>query len=215
MPQRQLSAPEKLSIFSDLSTPALTPSPSGASSLQRDRPATPPQLCMSVTDSFPREVEFVTHSPTDSPFASTEQISQNHCFSVDAPADASTSSLMDCISPAEAAELFNPSCVSSSAFLEPPVAPSARPAVVRRPSHDLFECIEQSKHKRLSEDQARYIFAQVVEAVYYLNSQGVTHCDIKDENILVDSDLKVRPLTLTFPSSLYHDLSIRLSINKY
>jgi serine/threonine protein kinase len=63
---------------------------------------------------------------------------------------------------------------------------------LRRPSHDLFECIEQSKDKRLSESQARFVFAQVVEAVHYLNSQGVTHCDIKDENILVDSYLNVR-----------------------
>ncbi|KAA1476014.1 kinase-like protein [Dentipellis sp. KUC8613] len=80
---------------------------------------------------------------------------------------------------------------SFSTYLEP--SPSAvRPSFVRRPSHDLFECIEQSAHKRLSEDQARYIFAQVVEAVHYLDSQGVSHCDIKDENILVDKDLRVK-----------------------
>lgn len=72
-----------------------------------------------------------------------------------------------------------------------PSAPDARLNFGRRPSHDLFECIEQSKHKRLSESQARYIFAQVVEAVYYLNSQGITHCDIKDENLVIDRDLKV------------------------
>ncbi|KAL6310438.1 kinase-like protein [Sparassis latifolia] len=71
-------------------------------------------------------------------------------------------------------------------------APQVRPNFSRRPSHDLFECIEQSKHKRLSENQARYIFAQVVEAVYYLESQGITHCDIKDENLVVDQDLKVK-----------------------
>ena len=68
----------------------------------------------------------------------------------------------------------------------------APPKFTRRPSHDLFECIEQSKHKRLTENQARYIFAQVVEAVHYLDGQGITHCDIKDENLVVDADLKVR-----------------------
>lgn len=72
-----------------------------------------------------------------------------------------------------------------------PLPPQVRPNCTRRASYDLFECIEQSKHKRLSESQARYIFAQVVEAVYYLESRGVTHCDIKDENLLVDSELKV------------------------
>jgi serine/threonine protein kinase len=75
------------------------------------------------------------------------------------------------------------SCLSYLRSSQPPL---------RRPSHDLFECIEQSKDKRLSESQARFVFAQIVEAVHYLNSQGVTHCDIKDENILVDSYLNVR-----------------------
>ncbi|KAF9820425.1 hypothetical protein IEO21_01434 [Rhodonia placenta] len=81
-----------------------------------------------------------------------------------------------------------------------------RPRFGRRPSHDLFECIEQSKHKRLSESQARYVFAQVVEAIYYLDSQGITHCDIKDENLLVDSDLKVK--LIDFGSAVAVDPSL-------
>lgn len=71
-------------------------------------------------------------------------------------------------------------------------APVPRPNFSRRPSYDLFECIEQSKHKRLSENHARYVFAQVVEAVYYLNSQGITHCDIKDENLVIDAEYRVK-----------------------
>ncbi|KAH9061355.1 kinase-like domain-containing protein [Lactarius vividus] len=67
-----------------------------------------------------------------------------------------------------------------------------RGVFLRRPSHDLFECIEQSKDKRLSERQARFVFAQIVEAIHYLDSQGVSHCDVKDENILVDSYLNVK-----------------------
>ncbi|KAH0827618.1 kinase-like domain-containing protein [Lanmaoa asiatica] len=62
----------------------------------------------------------------------------------------------------------------------------------RRPSHDLFECIEQTKHKRLSEKQARYIMAQVVEAVFYLDSHGICHRDIKDENLVIDKNFKVK-----------------------
>jgi len=76
---------------------------------------------------------------------------------------------------------------SSPSYLRP-----SQPVFSRRASHDLFECIEQSRDKRLSEDQARFVFAQVVEAVHYLDSQGVTHCDIKDENILVDNYLNVK-----------------------
>ncbi|TFK53616.1 Pkinase-domain-containing protein [Heliocybe sulcata] len=78
----------------------------------------------------------------------------------------------------------------------------ARPKFSRRASHDLFECIEQSKHKRLSETQARYIFAQVVEAVWYLDKQGITHRDIKDENLVVDKEFKARRLCIAYRLSL-------------
>ncbi|KAJ7901826.1 kinase-like domain-containing protein [Mycena olivaceomarginata] len=73
-----------------------------------------------------------------------------------------------------------------------PLLDAPRPQYSRRPSHDLFECIEQSEHKRLSEDQARYVLAQVVDAVYYLDCHGVTHRDIKDENLVIDEHLKIK-----------------------
>jgi serine/threonine protein kinase len=55
----------------------------------------------------------------------------------------------------------------------------------------LFECLEQSKNKRFSEKDAKFIFAQVVDIVDYLDRHGITHCDIKDENVVVDKDLRV------------------------
>lgn len=64
--------------------------------------------------------------------------------------------------------------------------------IVRRVSHDLFECIEQSENKRLTEPQARYVFAQIVDVVDYLDKLGITHRDIKDENLVIDKNLKVR-----------------------
>ncbi|KAF6760341.1 CAMK/CAMKL/PASK protein kinase [Ephemerocybe angulata] len=71
-----------------------------------------------------------------------------------------------------------------------PKLPAHEPC--RRPSYDLFECIEQSEQKRLSESQARYVFAQVVDVVHYLNSLGIVHRDIKDENVVIDQNLKIK-----------------------
>lgn len=70
----------------------------------------------------------------------------------------------------------------------------SRPDIARRPSRDLFECIEQSRGRRLSEEDAKYIFAQVVNIVEYLDGLGIIHRDIKDENLLIDQDRKVNHL---------------------
>ncbi|KAF9071714.1 kinase-like domain-containing protein [Rhodocollybia butyracea] len=81
-----------------------------------------------------------------------------------------------------------PSHSTSPFKLEVPLPPKFS----RRPSHDLFECIEQSENKCLSEDQARYVFAQIVDAVDYLDSLGIAHRDIKDENIVIDENLQAK-----------------------
>ncbi|KAF9307774.1 hypothetical protein BGZ91_008213 [Linnemannia elongata] len=62
--------------------------------------------------------------------------------------------------------------------------------LVRRTSCDLFECIEH--HSKFTEIQARVIFKQIVECVHYLNSRGICHRDIKDENIVIDNDFRVK-----------------------
>ncbi|KAK4055045.1 hypothetical protein OIO90_003386 [Microbotryomycetes sp. JL221] len=79
-------------------------------------------------------------------------------------------------------------CMTATApvTLAPP-----RPAPMeRRASCDLFECIEQ--HSRFSENVAKYVFAQIVEVVRDLGRMGCCHRDIKDENIVIGNDLRVK-----------------------
>ncbi|KAJ9478652.1 putative protein kinase [Pseudozyma hubeiensis] len=86
-----------------------------------------------------------------------------------------------------------------------PVAPTKglRPApMMRRTSRDLFECIEQ--HSRLTEEQARWVFAQVVETVWHLDRIGISHRDIKDENCVVDADFNVK--LIDFGSAVITDV---------
>ncbi|SNX83648.1 related to serine/threonine-protein kinase [Melanopsichium pennsylvanicum] len=85
-------------------------------------------------------------------------------------------------------------------------SPSSTPVrptpMQRRTSCDLFECIEQ--HSRLTEEQARWVFAQVVETVWHLDRIGICHRDIKDENCVVDSDFNVK--LIDFGSAVITDV---------
>ena len=86
---------------------------------------------------------------------------------------------------------------------EPKVAAHPGPsAMQRRTSCDLFECIEQ--HSRLEEEQARWVFAQVVETVWHLDRVGICHRDIKDENCVVDADFNVK--LIDFGSAVITDV---------
>jgi hypothetical protein len=61
----------------------------------------------------------------------------------------------------------------------------------KKPSMDLFECIE--RHPQLEESRVKYIMRQVVECVYYLiNTCSVVHRDLKDENIVIDENYNIK-----------------------
>ncbi|XP_067309385.1 PAS domain-containing serine/threonine-protein kinase isoform X2 [Pseudorasbora parva] len=55
---------------------------------------------------------------------------------------------------------------------------------------DLFEFIDMQP--RLDEPLASYIFRQLVAAVSYLRGKSVLHRDIKDENIIINSNFHIR-----------------------
>ncbi|KAL7411119.1 kinase-like domain-containing protein, partial [Mrakia frigida] len=69
-----------------------------------------------------------------------------------------------------------------------PIRPSIN--MERRGSCDLFECVE--RHKKFGEARARMIFKQIVDTVSYLSRIGIYHRDIKDENLVIDRDYRVK-----------------------
>ncbi|KAL7325561.1 hypothetical protein PS15p_208020 [Mucor circinelloides] len=81
------------------------------------------------------------------------------------------------------------SCESDTSPATPPSLFEGYP-MRRRSSSDLFECIES--HTKLSELHTRKIIRQLVQCMSDLSDLGIYHRDIKDENIVVDSNFQVK-----------------------
>ena len=57
-------------------------------------------------------------------------------------------------------------------------------------SVDLFQFIDD--HPQMEEPLARIIFKQLAEAIAYCHHNKITHRDIKEENVLINKDLRLR-----------------------
>ncbi|KAL0966483.1 hypothetical protein UPYG_G00295810 [Umbra pygmaea] len=72
---------------------------------------------------------------------------------------------------------------------------------------DLFEFID--KQPQLDEPLTSYIYRQLVAAVAYLRNKGVLHRDIKDENIIINTEFHIKLIdfgsaTLLEPEKLFY-----------
>ena len=73
---------------------------------------------------------------------------------------------------------------------------------------DLFEFID--RHPQLDEPLASYIFRQICDALEYLNSRGVLHRDVKDENVVIDH--KFRAKLIDFGSAAFVTPDTRFTV---
>lgn len=69
-------------------------------------------------------------------------------------------------------------------------------------SNSLNAYIKSKSSRRLSEDESRSIFRQVVDAIRYCHHKNVVHRDIKLENILVDDKRMIKLIDFGYPYSI-------------
>ena len=58
------------------------------------------------------------------------------------------------------------------------------------PNGELFDYI--LKKNRLSEEEARKFFRQLITGIKYIHDQNICHRDIKPENLLLDKDMHIK-----------------------
>jgi BR serine/threonine kinase len=70
-----------------------------------------------------------------------------------------------------------------------------------------------NKYGALPEECAKYIFEEIVSGLEYLHSRGISHGDIKLENIICSDDMKVKLIDFGFSSEESIQIKYRGSID--
>jgi len=70
--------------------------------------------------------------------------------------------------------------------------------------------IKSKTRKRLNEDEARYIYKQLIQALCYCHSKCIAHRDIKLENVIVDSQGNIKLIDFGFSTCIPNDKKVRL-----
>jgi len=66
----------------------------------------------------------------------------------------------------------------------------------RKMQTDMLEEIVASPQQHLDERTTRFLVMQILHAIAYLHNEDIAHCDIKPENVLLESVLKLSPFPL-------------------
>lgn len=74
----------------------------------------------------------------------------------------------------------------------------------------LMSYLKKRPKKRLEESEARRIFVQILSALDYCHSLSITHRDIKLENILIDTNHRVKLIDFGFSTCFSNDKKISL-----